>query len=62
MPHDRVHIVALGLARVLQQSALAQVEQGFVQVGAGEHLFEDGVFHRAAKAGNLAQQIPALGG
>ena len=30
MPHDRVHVVALRFARVLQQSALAQVEQGFV--------------------------------
>jgi len=36
-------------ACVSKQSACAQVEQGFVQVGAEEHLLENDLFHRSAQ-------------
>jgi hypothetical protein len=40
-----MHIVALILAFVLQQSALVQVKQGFIQVRDWENLLDHGLFH-----------------
>ena len=64
LSHDRVQVVALAVRVAQQQPARLELVQGHVQLGAlpGGHGLERLVVHRAAKGGDAAEQLAALGG